>query len=186
MDILLDDIPYNNSLYPFTATRSLVHIRIGILTIYEKWQLAFPGKIILGSQLPDNIYEESYLKIPANLIPSANFLERIQSENNKELTTDDCKVLRHPWEIFEYNDWAIREDFEMITSGKDSEEISPGNKIVSIENIFVEPGAEINFSILNAQAGPIYIGRNAEILEGCMIRGPFSFSCLKSLNGARW
>ncbi len=175
MDILLDDIPFNNSLYPFTALRPLVHIRVGILTIYEKWQWAFPGKITLSSQLPENdIHDKGYLKIPANLIPSVNFLERVQSAQHDTLITDDCKILRHPWQIFEYNDWAIREDFEMITSGRDSEEISPGNKIISIENIFVEPGAEINFSILNAREGPIYIGKNAEILEGCMIRGPFA------------
>ena len=173
MDILLDDIPYNNSLYPFTALRSLVHIRIGILTIYEKWKMIFPGKITISSQLSESdIINEGYLKFPANLIPSSNFLKRIQSKQH-DITTDDCKMLIKPWEIFEYNDWAIREDFEIITSGRDSEEISPGNKIVSIENIFVEPGAEISFSILNAREGPIYIGRNAEILEGCMIRGPF-------------
>ncbi len=175
MNILLDDIPYNNSLYPFTALRSLAHIRIGILTIYEKWQWAFPGKIILSSQLHENeASSPGYLKIQANLIPSANFLERIQSNGQHALATDDCKILNHPWQIFEYNDWAIREDFEIMTSGRDSEEISSGNKVVGIENIFVEPGAEVKFSILNAQAGPIYIGKNAEILEGCMIRGPFA------------
>ncbi len=175
MDILLDDIPYNKSLYPFTALRSLVHIRIGILTIYEKWQMAFPGKIALSSQLAENeMSSTGYLKFSANLLPSANFLKRLQSKHSNVLITDDCKMLIKPWEIFEYNDWAISEDFEMITSGRDSEEISPGNRIVSIENIFVEPGAEINFSILNAREGPIYIGKNAELLEGCMIRGPFA------------
>ena len=121
MNILLDDVPYNNSLYPFTAVRSLVHIRVGILTIYEKWQLAFPGEVILSSQLPENeeIYS-GYLKIQANLIPSIKFFERIRSTGQNALVTDDCKILRHPWEIFEYNDWAIREDFEIMTSGRDS------------------------------------------------------------------
>ena len=175
MDILLDDIPYNNSLYPFTALRSLVHIRIGILTILEKWQLAFPNKIFLSSQLHKNDnHHEGYLKIPANLIPSSHFFERIRSAPNNAITINDCKTLKHSWQIFEFNDWAIREDFEMITSGRDSEEIGHGNNIVGIENIFLEPGAEINFSILNAREGPIYIGKNAEILEGCLIRGPFT------------
>ena len=174
MDILLDDIPYNKSLYPFTALRSLVHIRTGILTIYEKWQMAFPGKIFLSSQLTEyDISNGSYLKIPANLIPSVHFLEKLQSRGELP-PTDDCKMLRKPWDIFACNDWAIREDFDMITSRRDSEEISPGNQVVSIENIFVEPGAEIRFSLLNAQDGPIYIGKNAEIFEGCMIRGPFA------------
>lgn len=174
MDILLDDIPYNKSLYPFTALRSLVHIRIGILTLYEKWQMAVPGKILLSSQLTeDDRGNAGYLKIPANLIPSAHFLETLRSPGELP-ATDDCKILRKPWDIFAYNDWAIREDFDLITSRRDSEEIGPGNRVVSFENIFVEPGAAIHFSFLNAQEGPIYIGKNAEIMEGCMIRGPFA------------
>ena len=172
MDILLDDIPFNNSLYPFTALKSIAHIRVGILTIYEKWQMAFPGNVFLSSQLTENKASYiDYLKIPANLIPSSNFLERIHVTGSEALALGDHKTLKFPWEIFQYNDWALRQDFEMITSGRDSEEISYGNKVVSVENIFVEPGAAINFSILNAREGPIYIAKNAEILEGCMIRG---------------
>ncbi|MEO6219535.1 MAG: putative sugar nucleotidyl transferase [Ginsengibacter sp.] len=175
MNILLDDIPYNNSLYPFAALRSMVYIRVGVLTILEKWQLAFPGKVFISSDHTySNAIQEDCLTIPANIIPSANFCKNLSENPNHPFDTEDCRLLRHPWNIFEYNDWALREDFQMITFDKDSEEIAPDNRIVSIENIFIEPGASINCSVLNAQAGPIYIGKNAEVSEGCMIRGPFA------------
>ena len=77
MNILLDDLPFNESLYPFGAVKSMVHIRIGILTIFEKWQLSFPDKVSISSQQPENSDTALFNKIPANIIPSANFLRQI-------------------------------------------------------------------------------------------------------------
>ncbi len=160
MNILLDDIPFNNSLYPFAVVRSMVHIRIGIFTILEKWKFFFPGKIFLASEKPvDNI--GSFKKIPANMIPSANFLRRFIKDPATLPSTEDCKILEHPWQIFEYNDWAIRQDFEMLTLGRTSREISSTNKVICPENVFVEAGAAISYSILNAADGPIYIAKNS-------------------------
>ena len=82
--------------------------------------------------------------------------------------------MNYPWQIFEFNDWAIRQDYELITEGRKSKELSLTNKLINPENIFVEEGAKVNYSILNAQDGPIYIGSNSEIFEGSFIRGPFS------------
>jgi UDP-N-acetylglucosamine diphosphorylase/glucosamine-1-phosphate N-acetyltransferase len=173
MNILLDDVPFNNSLYPFAAVRSMVHIRTGILTILEKWQFASAEKILLSSaQQKGNI--DSFKKIPANLIPSSNFLKQFSKEPTMFPSTEDGKILEYPWQIFEYNDWAIRQDFDMLTHGRISGEISSTNKLICPENIFAEAGASINYSILNAADGPIYIGKNAEIQEGCLIRGPFA------------
>ena len=172
MNILLDDLPFNNSLYPFAAVRSMVHIRTGILTILEKWQLV-PGKLFLSSEKQAEDLD-SLKRIPANIVPSANFLKQLCKEPATFPSTEDCKILEHPWQIFEYNDWAIRQDFEMLTAGRISGEISSTNKIICPENIFVEAGATINYSILNASDGPIYIGKNAEIQEGSLIRGPFA------------
>ena len=62
----------------------------------------------------------------------------------------------------------------MLTHGRISREISSTNKVICPENIFVEAGAIIYYSILNAADGPIYIGKNAEIQEGSLIRGPFA------------
>ncbi|HWH62632.1 MAG TPA: putative sugar nucleotidyl transferase [Ginsengibacter sp.] len=174
MNILLDDLPFNESLYPFGSVKSMVHIRIGILTIFEKWQSVFPDKVFISSQQTENFDASLFIKIAANIIPSTNFLKKVKKEKKSVALADDCKILNYPWQIFEFNDWAIRQDYELITEGRKSKELSLTNKLINPENIFVEEGAKVNYSILNAQDGPIYIGNNSEIFEGSFIRGPFS------------
>ena len=174
MNILLDDLPFNESLYPFGSVKSMVYIRIGILTIFEKWQSVFPDKVFISSQQTENFDASLFIKIAANIIPSTNFLKKVKKEKKSVALADDCKILNYPWQIFEFNDWAIRQDYELITEGRKSKELSLTNKLINPENIFVEEGAKVNYSILNAQDGPIYIGNNSEIFEGSFIRGPFS------------
>ncbi|MEO7961323.1 MAG: putative sugar nucleotidyl transferase [Ginsengibacter sp.] len=174
MDILLDDLPYKNSLYPFTALRSLVHIRIGILTILEKWQLAFPGKILFSSNWKSGDPVSALLKIPANCIPSHKLIQEIQSGNYPEISPINSKELLYPWQVFQWNDWAIREDIIALTAEKKFAPIPASNKAICPENIFIEEGAKVEYSILNGEHGPIYIGKNAQVMEGCLIRGPFA------------
>jgi UDP-N-acetylglucosamine diphosphorylase/glucosamine-1-phosphate N-acetyltransferase len=82
-------------------------------------------------------------------------------------------VLQYPWHIFQLNDWAIREDYKLITEGRISNSIDGTVQTINPDQIFIEPGARLQHCILNASTGPIYIGRNAEIMEGSLIRGPF-------------
>lgn len=175
MNILLDDISFANSLFPFGVVRSMAHIRCGILTIFEKWQYHFPGKVFIASEkLVRDFDKSACIEYPANFIPSLDFLKQLSLQKEKVPFTPDCKILEHPWQIFEYNNWAIHEDFRMLTSGKTSEKLSGTNQLICPEKIFVEEGAEITFSILNAEAGPIYVGKNAQVEEGCLLRGPIS------------
>lgn len=173
MNILLDDLSFNNSLYPFGSVKSMVHIRLGILSILEKWEFVFPGRVTLTSQKSPDEALTSYKKIPANLIPSSNFLKQLKKDFNANLPADDCKLLQHSWQLFEYNNWAIQQDFDLLTEGKISKKLSSTNKLIGAENIFAEEGAKVNYCILNATDGPIYIGKNAEIQEGSLIRGSF-------------
>lgn len=173
MNILLDDISFSNSLFPFGVIRSMAHIRIGILTIFEKWQFYFPGKVFIASEKWICGFDESEcIKYPANFIPSNEFLKELSAGQEKISFTSDCKILEHPWQIFEFNNWAIRQDFDRLTLARISEKISSTNQLISPDKIFIEAGAQVNFSILNAEAGPIYIGKNAQIEEGCLLRGP--------------
>ena len=94
MNILLDDIPFNKSLYPFGEVRSIVHIRLGILTLFEKWQFYFPGKVFIASEKLIHEYEENEcLTYPANFIPSNNFLKEISLEKQRKPFSPDCKFL---------------------------------------------------------------------------------------------
>ena len=79
--------------------------------------------------------------------------------------------VKNSWDIFELNDKVIRADFQLITAGRKSLPISKTNNVISPENIFIEEGAKVECAFLNAATGPIYIGKDAEIMEGCMVRG---------------
>jgi UDP-N-acetylglucosamine diphosphorylase/glucosamine-1-phosphate N-acetyltransferase len=175
MDILLDDIPYNNSLFPFGTVRSIAHNRIGIFTLFEKWNFYFPGRVTIASEKAVQGKEEtSFVRFPANVIPSHLFLKELNQKNKEIPLTPDCKIIEHPWQLFENNDWAIRQDFEMLAQSKKPRPIPEDNRVICPENVFIEAGATINFSILNAQNGPIFIAKNAEVMEGCLLRGPIS------------
>lgn len=90
------------------------------------------------------------------------------------VTVDNTDRLRYPFQIFRWNDKMIREDFALITTNRVSQPISHTNQIVHHENIFIEESATVEFCALNSTTGPIYIGRDAVIMEGGMIRGPFA------------
>lgn len=145
-------------LFPFTLIRQVADIRIGILTIREKWQL---------------ISGQSSFAIPSNLLPSPQAIECIY---NGDILSDNhsFRFLEYPWQIYGYNDSAIRDDFKLLTAGRTSARVSPTNKTIAAENIFMEAGAKAEHCLLNASTGPIYIGKNAEIMEGSIIRGPFA------------
>ncbi|WP_346318254.1 putative sugar nucleotidyl transferase [Chitinophaga sp. YIM B06452] len=85
----------------------------------------------------------------------------------------DIIRIDQPWHIAQYNDAALREDFALLTKGRKSAPISQTNRVENHAQIFLEPGAKVEHSVLNASTGPIYIGKNAEVMEGCLIRGPF-------------
>ncbi len=173
MSLLLDDLPYNKWLYPFTSTRSVVHLRIGILTIKEKWESVFGNNILLSSEIGDAVIDSEAIKVPGNFIPSA---ECLLSVKNKSFTPENAegKYIDRPWHIFQVNDWALRQDFEIITRGRNSIDLNSTNQFTNQSAIFVEESANVHFAIINAEQGPVYIGKNAEIMEGCLIRGPFS------------
>ena len=173
MNIYLDETNSRHSLYPFTFTRHTVDIRIGILTIREKWERLTGLKVFTDQH---ELHADSIV-VDAALIPAQSNFEAIleAAKNKQDLPgTADIKRLQHPWNIFQLNDWALRNDFELLTANRASVNISSTNQLISPENIFVEEGAELSHSILNASTGPIYIGKNAQVLEGCLIRGPFS------------
>lgn len=212
--ILFDDYSWKN-LLPFTFTRPVSEIRIGILTIHEKWEIFLDGKAswytqtYLSQKYPLIFYGTPNLWINGKVIPNKNLCDKITSLNKgqalvgnntliafnsgKELKFPEkidlerlasrfeiieCNstfaLIENPWDIFTLNDKAIREDFQILTENKKSQPISGTNKFAGIENIFIEKGAKVECSVLNASDGPIYIGKNAEIMEGCLIRGPFA------------
>jgi UDP-N-acetylglucosamine diphosphorylase / glucose-1-phosphate thymidylyltransferase / UDP-N-acetylgalactosamine diphosphorylase / glucosamine-1-phosphate N-acetyltransferase / galactosamine-1-phosphate N-acetyltransferase len=170
--IILTDSTFRETLFPFTHTRHTADIRVGILTIREKWEHLTDRKINSSSgPLIDNS-----ILIPANIIPSQHNFEKLihNAENNIETkSTDDIRIIQHPSDIFLLNDICLRQDFDLLTYNKISQKISDTNKAIQAENIFIEPDAIVEHSFLNASTGPVYISKNAVVMEGNMIRGPF-------------
>ncbi len=182
MNIFLDDTKVKYGLYPFTATRHTADIRIGILTIREKWAFLSSFNLLSNPELLTTDHGEKDNSVPgifdANIVPTERWLTKLLTPSDKldheKNNLDEFKVLQYPWQIFQYNDWAIRKDFDMITTGRQSQQISSTNQIIGAENIFLEEGAVVEHSIINASAGPVYIGKNAQVMEGCIIRGAFA------------
>ncbi len=179
IQLVLDDTHTRRHLFPFTLTRSSADIRIGILTIRQKWEKLLGIKVTVnGDEYLDPPSSETQPVVFAgNIVPSKAFVEDLLKGNYSQddfLKQSTLKIIEHPWQIFEYNDWAIREDFKLITEGRVSQAVPPMVVCDNPENVFIEEGAKLQYCILNAAAGPIYIGRNAEIMEGASIRGPFA------------
>ena len=207
MNYILFDGPSRNALLPFTFTRPVAEIRIGILTIREKWE-RYLG--VTTTTLTEDYLSEKYpmveleqnVMIDASILPNEVLAEMVRNlEPNQAIVkgdtviafytqdtqeevdfdsydiigfAEDVLTVNHPWDIFSKNDAALRDDFELITQDRRSQPIPTSVNVLSAENIFIEEGAKLEFVTLNASTGPIYIGKNAEIMEGSVIRGPFA------------
>lgn len=175
MKIYLDDSNCKDSLIPFSLTRNVADFRIGIFTIKEKWELILNNEFDVIDKI-DNHFD--FISIPANILPTLqNYKIIIEACQNKSVLAEieEIKFIKFPWHIFQLNDWAIKKDFEIITEKKTSHALSKSNTIIGdSKNIFLEEGAVVEHCILNANSGPIYIGKDTLIMEGSMIRGPFA------------
>lgn len=203
MNYILFDGTVRNQLLPFTFTRPVADIRMGILTIREKWEkyLQTTTSTITEDYLSNKwpmVEMEENVMINASFLPTNELVEQIRdlkegeaifheedvvaffAFEDQDINFDTCVSIElkgkpfrveHTWDIFKLNGEAILADFELLTAGRESQPISSTNQVSAPENIFLEKGAKVECSILNASEGPIYIGANAEIMEGSIVRG---------------
>ncbi len=222
--IFTEEFCQPEKLHPFTLTRQLQDIRVGILTIREKWEkmLGVPSfdkkeddykDLSRAVDLETFIGKEDCFMVHGNVLPSPALIKAIRGLKNGECIatregyniayrfskkeirdkhqirvtrvvnfTEPLQTIQYPWDIIRLNDEAIRQDFKLLTSRRKSQPIPKSNKVTSASQVFIEKGARVEHCIINASAGPVYIGKDAEIMEGCLIRGPFAMgenSCLK-------
>ncbi len=207
MNYILFDGTVRAALLPFTYTRPVAEIRIGILTIREKWEkyLGFTTTTLTEEYLSEKypmVEMDVNIMINASFLPNSVLADMVKdlapnqaifqgeeviafytNDTQEEVDFDsyeiiefneECLTVQHTWDIFAKNDAALREDFELITKDRNSQPIPKSVNVLCPENIFIEEGAKLEFVTLNASTGPIYIGKNAEIMEGSVIRGPFA------------
>ena len=200
MNVILFDSNRSN-FYPLSYTRPISEFRIGILTIKEKWthyykNISTKTEDYLVSKYPIRKQKEN-LWIDASVLPSKELKTELDSLRNGEVLESNGKIIafknlnysfknlnkintsilvnsiENIWDIFSDNGREIEADFKLLTKARKSQKISDTNTVIG-KHIFVEKGAKISCSILNAENGPIYIGKNTEIMEGAIIRGPFA------------
>ena len=141
--------------------------------------------MINASFFPNEILVEMILNLKQNqaILSGEEIIAFYTNDTQEEVDFDTYDLIEfneyvlrieNTWDIFAKNDEAIREDFELLTNDRISEPIPKSVNVIAPENIFIEEGAKLEFVTLNASTGPIYIGKNAEIMEGSVIRGPFA------------
>ncbi len=221
--IFTEEFCQPEKLHPFTLTRQLQDIRVGILTIREKWEkmLALPSfdkkeddykDLSRAVELETFIGKEDCFMVHGNVLPSPVLIKAIRGLKNGECIatregyniayrfskkeirdkhqirvtrvvnfTAPIQTIQYPWDIIHLNDEAIRQDFKLLTARRKSRPLSRSNKVTGASQVFIEKGARVEHSIINASTGPVYIGKDAEVMEGCLIRGPFAMGEKSSL-----
>ena len=206
MNYILFDGAHRDSLLPFTYTRPVAEIRIGILTIREKWEqyLGITTTTVTEDYLSKKwpmVEMEHNIMISASYLPNPNLVEQIKKlkvgqalvhdteivafytledeekdlEDYQTIEIDSAPItVKHTWDIFSKNGDAIKEDYNLITEDRSSQPLSSSVFAVNPNNIFIEEGAKVFNVSLNAENGPIFIGKDAEVMEGSIIRGPFA------------
>lgn len=205
--ILFDDATIRVNLLPFTFTRPVSKIRVGILTIAEKWEQLLN---VRASYLTQDYLSQKYpltratdnLMLNAAVCPDPSLLAEVTRLQNGEGLkkgdrvlafrsaqpslstvssirfspyTPDVTVIDQPWKIFQHNSAELKRDFQLLTTGRKSEPVSDiHTKVYNQSNIFLESGVHIRAAVLNAEDGPIYLGKNSVVQEGALIKGPFA------------
>jgi UDP-N-acetylglucosamine diphosphorylase/glucosamine-1-phosphate N-acetyltransferase len=211
-NVILFDSDARNHLLPLTATRPMGELRLGILTLREKWAQQLRASV---SYITQEYLQEKYpidiaydnLVVNAGVLPTDALCARILTMQTNEallhegelvaarlnerqfdqlLAADEVHqlegvelptsipltVIKHLWDLVYLNDEAIRDDFRRLCEGRRSQPIPTSNRVSHPENIFLEQGAKVSHAIINAETGPVYIGQDAEVMEGSVIRGP--------------
>jgi UDP-N-acetylglucosamine diphosphorylase/glucosamine-1-phosphate N-acetyltransferase len=109
-----------------------------------------------------------------DMVPAFDALAAFLASLSVQTYTGAVERLDRVWDIFSKNDMALRADFRLLTEGRQSESIPTHVTVSRPDQVFIEPGAVIHPCIINAATGPVYIGADAEIMEGCLLRGPLS------------
>ena len=196
-------------LQPFTQTRPVAFLRVGMLTIADYWSglLSSPVQVFTQPYLQELcpfMPAKDIVFIDSAVLPDKDWAEAVQQLQSGEKIMQQGRILayrspgmRSPdavavdagfilksvparlrkiennWDLFQLNDEMIREQFEWITSGRQSAPLSNSNRLIGpLNQLFIEPGARVEASVLNTETGPIYIGQDAEVMEGCLLRGP--------------
>ena len=196
MKIQLVDGKHRSHLLPLTYTRPVAELRCGIITIAEKYtkrghEIGYGTEAYLNAKYPST---EAEVLVCGSVCPTEAFLEAVAGlSTGQALIQGDellafkgekwedepseiipfsgaLNLITRPWDIWSKNASELNLDFDLLTKDRFSAPIDATNTVIG-DRIFLEEGAKATASILNASSGPIYLAKNAEIMEGCIVRG---------------
>ena len=196
MKIQLVDGKHRCHLLPLTYTRPVAELRCGIITIAEKYtkrghEVGYGTEAYLNAKYPSI---QAEVLVSGSVCPTDAFLEAVAGlSSGQALIQGDellafkgekwedepseiipfsgaLNLITRPWDIWSKNASELNLDFDLLTKDRFSAPIDATNTVIG-DKVFLEEGAKATASILNATSGPIYLAKNAEIMEGCIVRG---------------
>lgn len=199
MNITLQDNDHWIKFAPLTLTRPIGDLRMGIFTNAERWKFLLPHVEVgfkTEAYLSDKFPNVGGVEMNACVMLNRDLADAItQLGENHELYCDEGWIARNGdgsvkvkfnqkvvliserWHLFQLNGEALKMDFKLATEGKMSQPLSATNTIIGDPKlIFLEEGAKVEAAILNTNDGPIYVGKDAEIMEGSIVRGPLALN----------
>ncbi|MAJ51900.1 MAG: glucose-1-phosphate thymidylyltransferase [Flammeovirgaceae bacterium] len=203
-----DDPDSHQQLWPLTYTKPSCELRVGILTIREKWEHYLEADLVgyftldyLADQYSKPIDTSGIWVINGSVMPNEQLIASIKALKkgtglvcdgiiialytdegfdgaNQDLIpwNDSFDQIKYGWDIFIQNEEQIKKDFKLVTRDKISQLVEDPHTCTYGSDIYIESGVTIRAAILNAEYGPIYIGKNCLVGEGVIIRGPFAMN----------
>lgn len=196
MRIQLVDTSSRDHLLPLTFTRPVGALRCGILTIAEKYskrghEIGYSTQDYLAKKFP--AIEAPDVYVDGGVCPTDAFMDAFSAlEQGQSLCkgdaviawrgaqpTDTCSstcynepltIIARPWDLWSQNAVELELDYELLTAGRVSAPVDATCTVIG-DRVFLEEGARATASILNTTTGPIYLAKDAEIMEGCIVRG---------------
>jgi UDP-N-acetylglucosamine diphosphorylase/glucosamine-1-phosphate N-acetyltransferase len=169
--LLLQYNGFQKDFFPLTLTRPFIDLRVGILTVADKWK-----RLALSQQIDIDIISEDQSAsadiiwdarlVPMNALDIRIFIDQKTAPNHLFF------ALKSPWDIIRHNTALVSEDIQLIktnyVSNSPSEQVSKSG----IHPFYVHPTALLEHCFVNTDEGPVLIDENAYIMQGAMLRGP--------------
>lgn len=183
---------------PLTLLKPLAKLFVGAMTIEKRWNRFFPEAEF--SYDTEDYLQKKYpfsksaeLNIAANILPNEDLAAAVFALENAQLfqgenwiathgtgkdvvkyAGEEVIILEKRWDLYRYNEAIIRNDYHILTEGRKSGKLSSSVTVIGDKKqIFIEEGVKLEAATLNTTDGPIYLAKDAEVMEGSMIRGPF-------------
>lgn len=169
--LLLQYSDFQKDFFPLTLTRPFIDLRVGILTVAEKWK-----KLALSQQIAIDIISEDESN-SADIIWDARLVPKNSLDIHTLIEQKTAPLhlffgLKTPWDIISHNTALVAEDIALLKQGSETAFQLPQVSKTGIHPIYVDKTARLEHCFINTDEGPVLIDEDACIMQGAMLRGP--------------